>query len=84
MLQCIPRRRYLLSSQGQTVSDHRDELRIGRLALDVADGVAEKLLQDFDIPSVPRDLDGVADFRDFRPELEDALRRIPEASQPLD
>ena len=84
MLQCLPRRRHLLSSQGQTVSDHGDELRIRGLALDIAHGIAEELLQDLDIPSVPRDLDGVADFRDFRPEFGDALRRILEASQPLD
>ena len=84
MLQCLPRRCHLLSAERQTVSDHRDELRIRRLALDIAHGIAEELLQHFDIPSVPRDLDGVADFRDFRPEFGDALRRILEGSQPLD
>ena len=73
VLQSLPRRRHLLSSQGQTVSDHGDEFRIGGLALDIADRVAEELLQHFDIPTIPRDLDGVADFRDFRPEFGDAL-----------
>ena len=84
VLQSLPRRRHLLSAERETVRDHRDELRIRRFSLDVADRIAEELLQHFDIPSVPRDLDGVADFRDFRPEFGDALRRIVEASQPLD
>ena len=84
MLQSLPRRRHLLSAEGQAVRDHRDEFRVGRFSLDIADRVAEELLQDFDIPSVPRDLDGVADFRDFRPEFGDALRRIVRGSQPLD
>ena len=55
------------------VRDHRDELGIGRLALDVRHRVAEELLQHLDVAAVPGDLDRVADFRDFRPERGDAL-----------
>ena len=77
-------RRHLLSAERQIVRDHRDALGIRRLSLHVADRVAEDALQHFDIAAVPRDLDGVADFRDFRPEIGDALRRIVEGSQPLD
>ena len=76
--------RHLLSSQGQTVRDHGDELRIGRLSLDIAHRIAEKALERFDVAAVPGDLDGVADFRDFRPEIGDAQRRFCEAAQPLD
>ena len=76
--------RHLLSSQRQTVRDHGDELGIGRLSLHVAHRIAEDALEGFNVAAIPRDLDGVADFRDFRPEFGDALRRIVEASQPLD
>ena len=58
----------LLLLQRQAVRDHRDKLRIRGLALDIAHRVAEVLLQHLDIAAVPGDLDGVADFRDFRPE----------------
>ena len=75
---------HLLSAERQIVRDHRDALRIRRFALHVADRVAEDALERFDIAAVPGDLDGVADFRDFRPEIGDALRRIVEGSQPLD
>ena len=55
------------------VCDHRDEFRIRGLALDIAHRVAEVFLQHLDVAAVPGDLDGVADFRDFRPERGDAL-----------
>ena len=77
-------RGHLLSAERQIVRDHRDALTVRRLSLHVADRVAEDALQRFDIAAVPRDLDGVADFRDFRPEIGDALRRMIEGSQPLD
>ena len=66
-------RRALLLLQAQMVGDHRDELRIGRLALDVRHSVAEELLQHLEIAAVPGDLDGVADFQGFRPERGHAL-----------
>ena len=56
------------------IRDHGDELRIGRLALDVADRIAKKLLQRVEIAAVPRHLDGVADFQGLRPERNGALR----------
>ena len=59
--------RHLLSAEGQTVRDHGDELGIGGLALDIAHRVAEEALEGFDVASVPRDLDGVADFGAFSP-----------------
>ena len=74
----------LLSLEGEGVCDHGDELRIRRFSLGVGDRVTEVLLQDLDVAAVPGHLDGVADFRDLRPELGDALRRILEGSQPLD
>lgn len=39
----------LLLPQAQAVGDHGDELRVRRLALDVRDRVAEKLLQRLDM-----------------------------------
>ena len=51
----------LLLPQAQAVGDHGDELRVRRLALDVRDRVAEKLLQRLNIAAVPRDLDRVPD-----------------------
>ena len=60
--------RALLLLEGKMVCDHRDELRIGRLALDVRHRVAEVLLQHLDVAAVPGHLDRVADFRDYRPE----------------
>lgn len=80
----LPRRYHLLLPQAQAVGDHGDELRIRRLALDVRDRVAEKLLQRLNIAAVPCDLDRVPDFRDFRPKFRDALSRFCEGSQPLD
>ena len=55
------------------VGDHGDKFRIRGLSLDIAHRIAEELLQRFQIPAVPGHLDGVADFRDFRPERRDAL-----------
>ena len=66
-----PRR--VLAAEGEIVGDHRDKFRIRRLALDVRHRVAEILLQHLDVPAVPGHLDRVADFRDFRPEIGDAL-----------
>ena len=74
----------LLSLEGESVCDHGDALAVRGLSLHVADRIAEILLQDLDVAPIPGHLDGVADFRDFRPEFGDALRRIVEASQPLD
>ena len=51
--------RALFQAQGEGIREHGDELGIRRLALDVRHRVAEKFLQNFDITSVPRDLDGV-------------------------
>ena len=45
----------------ELVRNQGDELRIGGLALGVADGVAEEALQGIQIPSVPGYLDSVAD-----------------------
>ena len=51
----------LLLPQAQAVGDHGDKLRVRRLALDVRDRVAEKLLQRLNIAAVPRDLDRMPD-----------------------
>ena len=51
----------------EPVGDHGNELRIGGLALGVADGVAEILLQDLQVAPVPGHLDGVADGCACRP-----------------
>ena len=77
-------RRHLLSAERQIVRDHRDALTVRGFSLHVAHGVAEDTLERLDVSPVPGDLDGVADFRDFRPEIGDALRRMIEGSQPLD
>ena len=58
----------LLLAKGQRVCDHGDELGIRGLALDIRHRVAEVLLQHLDVAPVPGHLDGVANFRDFRPE----------------
>ena len=63
----------MLSLEAEIVSDHGDKLRIGGFSLDAADGVAEELLQRLHVAAVPRNLDGMADFRDFRPESLGAL-----------
>ena len=63
----------LLLLEAQVVRDHGDELAVRGLALDVRHRVAEELLQHLDVAPVPGHLDGVADFRDFRPERGDAL-----------
>ena len=60
--------RAVLAFEGQIIGDHRDKLAIRGLALDAADGVAEELLQRLHVAAVPGDLDGMADFRDLRPE----------------
>ena len=57
---CRASARALLLPQTQAVGDHGDELRIRRLALDVRNRVAEKLLQRLQIAAIPRDLDRVA------------------------
>ena len=45
----------------ELVRNQGDELRIGGLALGVADGVAEEPLEGIQIPSVPGYLDGMTD-----------------------
>ena len=55
--------RALLLLEAQMVRDHRDELAVGGLALDVRHRVAEELLQHLDVAAVPGDLDRVADFQ---------------------
>ena len=45
----------------QFVSDQGDKIRIRRLSLGIADGVAEKSLQRIQVASVPGHFDGVAD-----------------------
>ena len=77
-------RGHLLFAQGNAVCDHRDAFTVRGLSLHVADRVAEDALERLDVSPVPGDLDGVADFRDFRPEIGDALRRFFDGSQPLD
>ena len=77
-------RGHLLFAQGNIVCDHCDALGICGFSLHIADRIAENALEGLDVAAVPGDLDGVADFRDFRPELGDALRRICEGFQPLD
>ena len=65
----LPRLRLLLPPQAEAVRDHGDELTVGGLALDVAHGVAEELLQRLEVSPVPCHLDGVADFQGLRPEI---------------
>ena len=43
------------------VCNKRNKLRIRRFSLGIADGIAEKSLKGIQIPSVPGDLDGMAD-----------------------
>ena len=45
----------------QFISDQGDELRVGGLALGVADGIAKESLQGVQIAPVPGYLDGVPD-----------------------
>ena len=66
----------MFSFEGEILGDHCDELRIRGLALDAGDRVAEELLQGLHVAAVPRDLDGVADFRDYRPERMGALWKV--------
>ena len=47
--------------QPHFVSDHRDELRIGGLAPQVVDGIAEVAVESIHIAPVPRHLNGMAD-----------------------
>ena len=58
----------VLAFEGKIVRDHGDKLRIRRFSLDAAHGVAEEPLQGLHVAAVPGHLDGMADFRDFRPE----------------
>ena len=77
----------LLLTEAQTVCYHRDKLAICGLALDVRYGVAEELLQRFDVAAVPRDLDRVE--RGFRPFLGGAssgssqAQRLSDSSLPV-
>ena len=45
----------------QIIGDHRDKLRVGRLAAVVLDGVAEIGIEHVHVPAVPGHLNGVAD-----------------------
>ena len=47
--------------QPHLVGDHRNKFRVGGLAPQVVDGVAEVAVQGIHISPVPRHLDGVAD-----------------------
>ena len=47
--------------QPHFVSDHRDELRIGGLAPQIVDGIAEVAVEGIHIAPVPRHLNGMAD-----------------------
>ena len=47
--------------QPHLIRDHRDELRVGRFAAQIVDGVAEVAVQGIHIATVPCHLDGVAD-----------------------
>ena len=47
--------------QLQLVGDQSDELRIRRLALDVADGISKESLEGVQVTSVPGHLNGMAD-----------------------
>ena len=51
----------VLATEGKIVRYHGDEFTIGGLALDIADRVAEELLQRLDVAPVPGHLNGVAD-----------------------
>ena len=55
----------LLPAQAEAVGNHGDEFAIGGLAFDVADRVAEKLLQHLDVAPVPGYFNGMADFQGF-------------------
>ena len=50
-----------LELQLQLIGNERNKLAVGRLALGVGNGVSKKLLQSFQIPTIPRKLDGMAD-----------------------
>ena len=58
----------LLLLEGETISDHGDEFAIGGLSFDIAHRIPEVLLQHLDVAPVPGHLNGVANFRDIRPE----------------
>ena len=66
LFQYLPRG--VLAFEGKIVRDHRDKFAIRRFSLDARDGVAEESLQGLHIAAVPGHLDGMADFRDLRPE----------------
>ena len=50
-----------LELQGKLVCDKRNKFRIRGFSLGIADSIAEKSLQSVQIPSVPGNLDGMAD-----------------------
>ena len=56
-----PSHRSLPFIQPHFVSDHRDELRIGGLAPQVVDGIAEVAVEGIHVAPVPRHLNSVAD-----------------------
>ena len=56
-----PSHRSLPFIQPHFVSDHCNELRIGGLAPQVVDGIAEVAVEGIHVAPVPRHLDGVAD-----------------------
>ena len=58
----------VLAFEAEIVSDHRNKFRIRGLSLNARDGVAEEALQGLHVAAVPGHLDGMADFRDLRPE----------------
>ena len=47
--------------QLELVRNQGDELRVGGLSLGVADGIAEETLEGIQVPSVPCNLNGVAE-----------------------
>ena len=57
----------VLAFEAEIVSDHGDKFAVRGLSLDAAHGIAEEPLQGLHVAAVPRDLDGMADFRTFVP-----------------
>ena len=56
-----------LDLQCQPISDHGDEFAVGGLSLGTVYGVAEVLLEGFQIAPIPSHLDGMADGCACRP-----------------
>ena len=50
-----------LQLQGQFVCNKRNKLRIGGLALGIADGIAEEALEGIQIATIPGDFDSMPD-----------------------